>query len=603
MLKKIKTILTRTEKIEMIFLFIGSVILSFSEIFSIGVLIPLVGLLLNPKMIESTGFLKKLYLFSGAQDIPSFFTMLASSAIAIFILKGLYSVFLLYMQQRFAGRIYNRLTVSVLNYYINKDYAFHLVSNSSVLFKNICSEVSLFTACIVTPMIVIGSETIVLSGFFLFMFFLYPAATLILVVIAATVVLGINFFLKKRVKQYAVERNIYSESYYKYALETLNAVKEIKMFSVQDYFAERFRKTVEKYYNSFVKSNIASSLPRYFFETTLFCTVLVVMIVSVHTNRNYASIVPMMTVICLVALRLMPSITKITTNINAFYYSFNSLDMVYQIVLDYGKETLRSQNAQSLFEDRKNGVLLLKDVSFRYSTAIRPIFDRLNLIIPLGSTVAFIGETGSGKSTLLDILMGLLIPTSGAVFYAETELSTRNISTYRKRVGYVPQNIFLIDDTIAANIAFGIEVKDIDPAKLELAIRVSQLESFIKSLPSGVETMVGEKGVRISGGQKQRIGIARALYNNPDILVLDEATSALDVKTEANLYAAVNKGLNKTVIFVTHRLSTIENADLIFILDSGRIIKHGKFDELKHDIENFRNILKKEESITAESQK
>lgn len=601
MLKKIKTILTRTEKIEMIFLFIGSVILSFSEIFSIGVLIPLMGLLLNPKMIESSGFLKKLYLLSGARDIPSFFTLLASSAIVIFLLKGVYSVFLLYKQQRFAGRIYNRLTVGVLNYYINKDYAYHLVSNSSVLFKNICSEVSLFTACIIMPMIVIGSEAIILTGFFLFMFFLYPAATLILVSIAGAVVLGINLFLKKRVKQYAVERNLYSGSYYKYALETLNAVKEIKMFSVQNYFSERFRETVGKYYNSFVKSNIASSLPRYFFETTLFCTVLVVMIVSVHTNKNHASIVPMMSVICLVALRLMPSITKITTNINAFHYSFNSLDMVYHIVLDYDKELPSSTDARGFFDSKKDGALQLRDVCFKYSTATKPIFDQLNLNIPLGSTVAFIGETGSGKSTLLDILMGLLIPTSGAVFYADTALTAGNISLYRKCIGYVPQNIFLMDDTIAANIAFGIAVKDIDPVKLQQAIRVSQLETFVKGLPSGVKTLVGEKGVRISGGQKQRIGIARALYNDPDILVFDEATSALDVKTEADLYAAVNKGLNKTVIFVTHRFSAIETADLIFILDSGRIIKHGKLAELKPDIENFRNILKNEESITAES--
>jgi ABC-type multidrug transport system fused ATPase/permease subunit len=467
------------------------------------------------------------------------------------------------------------------------------VNNSSVLFKNICSEVSLFTSYIVTPVLVIGSEVIVLTGLFVFLFIMYPVATLILAVAAGVGMVTIDLLLKKRIRRYAVDRNIYSEVFFKYALESLNAVKEIQMFNVSGFFSERFKIAVRRYYNSYIKANVIGGLPRCFLETTLFCVVLIVMIVSVKTSENYQHIVPMMTVICLVAMRLMPSISKIMLHISSFHYAFNSFDTIHAIMSDYCRKPKVAPSA--VLAPLDNGACIrIERVSFRYEGTTRDLFTDLSLDIPLSKIVAIVGETGSGKSTLLDIIIGLLHPQAGSVVYRGIILSTETIAAYRALIGYVPQSIYLIDDTIEANIAFGVRTEHIDGSRIRTAVSVAQLDDFISGLQDGFKTVVGEKGVRISGGQRQRIGIARALYNNPEILVLDEATSALDMRTEMNLYRAV-KELRKTVILVTHRLSTIENADLIFVLDKGAIVSQGSYAQVKQTLDRFKTIDRKKQ--------
>jgi len=301
-------------------------------------------------------------------------------------------------------------------------------------------------------------------------------------------------------------------------------------------------------------------------------------------------LIPMLTVFGLAAIRLVPSFSKVYSNINLFHYSTNSLDIVYSAL----KESTNQE--KPVVGDRLLGLkkysVDLEDLTFCYESSSRPIFEHLSIAIPFKQVVAIAGLTGSGKSTLIDIAMGLLIPSKGKLCYCGSTINQDNILEYRKRIGYVPQNLCLIDDTISSNIAFGIHGDQIGPERLKHVIKMAQLDDFIEDLPQGLNTQVGERGLRISGGQKQRIGIARALYRNPEILIFDEATSALDRYTEAKLYAALrdfNKDL--TILLVTHRVNTLEHADYIYVMDSGKIVDQGSFEVLLKNSDIFRKII------------
>lgn len=489
----------------------------------------------------------------------------------------------------------------VLEYYLHKEYPFHLKSNSSVLFKNLSVEVSQFTTYFLTPIISIASDAMVFIGIFVFMIAIYPLIASFLFFIIGGLLIFSNLLLKKKINSYARGRNTYSEEFYKSALEALHAVKEIQVFSVYQHFLERFNKASRRYNENYIRFNIASNMPRHILETAIFTSVLLIILISAGLNKNYKEIIPMLTVAGIVSLRLLPLISKIATNLNAFHFSFNSTDIVFTIVRDYrvsfGEKSFLSRDI--VVPQGSSNSIIVDNITFRYAPEAQPIIKDFNVTIPSGATTAFIGETGSGKSTLIDIIMGLLTPEKGCVYFGDIKISLLSLESFRQKIGYVPQNIFLADDRIVSNIAFGVPPDKIDLTMLNNAIKISQLESFINTLPEGVSTRIGERGVRISGGQRQRIGIARALYRNPDIIILDEATSALDVHTEESLYQAI-KHLRKTIIIVTHRFSTLENADRIYLLDHGRILEQGTFSELSATSEFFRKIVKDKNRAPAE---
>jgi ABC-type multidrug transport system fused ATPase/permease subunit len=337
-----------------------------------------------------------------------------------------------------------------------------------------------------------------------------------------------------------------------------------------------------------MKFIVVSGLPRHILETVLFTFVLAVVLFGIFFHKSSAELIPMLIVVGIASLRLLPSFYKIYSSVNFFQYGKNSADIIYRIFRD--EDPVRGSGSPLIVKNID--AIKLDNIGFRYETAPEPIFKSIDVTIPLRSIVALVGETGSGKSTLLDIIMGLLTPSIGEMSYRGLPLSAENMPDYRRRIGYVPQNIFLTDDTIACNIAFGVKRDSIDPVRLKHAVTTAQLDHYISELPDGVNTLVGERGVRISGGQKQRIGIARALYRGPEILVLDEATSALDSQTESDLYNAL-KGLGKelSIILVTHRLSALEHADMIFCMDHGKIVGAGRYDELKANSEVFRKII------------
>lgn len=598
MLNRLKFILTNPEKKQLIALVFGSFVLVLSETISIGIVIPIMGLFISPENINTSPALNHIYRFFGFGNANSFLLFLIVIAIMVFILRVLLSTLMAYFQQNTIAKIYARITSQILQSYLEKPYSFHLSHNSSELFKNLSFEVSQFITGFLTPIILIGSEVIVLLGIFLFLIYAFPVATFLLVGIFGIIMWSTFTIFKKRIKLYSVQREKYSGQYYKNALEALHAVKEIKVFNAQAFFIERFKGQLSRYLSAVMKFSVVSIFPRYLFETAIVSAMLLSVLFSILLHKTFAELIPMLTVFGLAAIRLVPSFSKIYSNVNLFHYSKNSLDTVYNVLKERSFQRIQMPIIHHEPLRPKQNSIDLQDITFRYENASGPIFDHLSIAVLLKQTVAIVGLTGSGKSTLVDIIMGLLIPSGGNLYYRGLSINQGNILEYRKRIGYVSQNLCLIDDTISSNIAFGISGDEIDYQRLKQAIKIAQLEPFIKDLPQGLKTQVGEKGIRISGGQKQRVGIARAVYRNPEILILDEATSALDRYTEVKLYAALrdfNKDL--TILLVTHRVDTLQHAGYIYVMDSGKIVDQGNFKELLENSDIFKKIIQQKDSV------
>ncbi len=607
MLKKINRILTDIEKKRLAGLTVGSCILALSETVSIGLIIPIMNLFMSAGKLEASSFFGRLQAMTGLRDRTGFLTAFIIVAMSLFLIKSVYSIVMLRLQFGLTSDVYCRLTKKTLASYLYKPYAFHLNSNSSVLFKNVISEVAQFTSGFLFPAILIVSEIMVFIAILTLLVCVYPLMTITLMIIFSVLMLALNLFINRRIKRCSVEREKYSEAIYMTANEALAGIKEIQVNSVQDYFLRRFSQATKKYQHSFTKFNILSNLPRHILETVLFVSMLTALLINLHFGRPPAELIPMMTVLGAASIKLLPSINRIYLNFNSLLYYANSMDVVYSILKDAddGDNDRETGDARTGAQADRTAGLRMKDIVFSYNEGGPAILDRMSIDIPASRTTAIVGASGAGKTTLIDIITGLLVPSKGALYYGGVVVEPHTAPMIRAKIGYVPQHIFLIDDTIGANIAFGIPDELVDRDLLDSVVRMANLESFIKALPQGLGTPVGDRGIRISGGQRQRIGIARALYRNPEILILDEATSALDGGGEAEIVAAIKKAKEGglAVVVVAHRLSTIASADHIYVMDRGKVAAQGSFKDMIDHSEIFKKVINKTEGTDRTSER
>ncbi|EMG6303989.1 ATP-binding cassette domain-containing protein [Campylobacter coli] len=565
MLKKIFFILSKEDKKFLFSLLFFSVFISFIESFAISLVMPFITLASDFSYFDKNKYLIQLkdYLALPVFEIIVYFGVVL---IVFYVLRALLNSYYFHLLARFSKGRYHAIAYKVFAKFLNTDYENFTQKNQSEILKSITGEVYNLSTMI-SSFLLMMSEIFVVLLLYTLMLLVNYKITLFLslfMIINAFILIKV---LSPIVKKAGLKREEAMKNFFEILNTNLNNFKLIKLKTKEDGVLNLFKTQSEIFARANITNESVSAMPRIYLEGVGFCVLVFIVVFLVFKNQSDISgILATISIFVLALYRLMPSANRIITSYHDLLYYRSSLDIIYQIL---------KQKEESLGEEKINfdKELRLENLTFGYKDK-KNLFTCLNLSIKKGEKIAFIGESGCGKSTLVDIIIGLLSPREGRVLLDENELNMKNVKNYRQKIGYIPQNIYLFNDSIAKNISFGDEV---DEEKLQRVIKQANLEHFVKNLPQGVQTKVGDGGSNLSGGQKQRIAIARALYLDPEILVLDEATSALDTESEAKIMDEIYKiSKDKTMIIIAHRLSTITRCDSIYRLENGKLFKEDK---------------------------
>jgi ATP-binding cassette, subfamily B, bacterial PglK len=578
---KLWILFNNRDKKKFLLLFFMMIIAATFETVGIGLIVPFVGIVTNPSTIQKQSILSYLYNTLNFQSTNAFILFGVFVLLTIYIVKNTYLLVFYYLQYRVIFNQKVKLSRTMLKEYLTKPYTFHLQRNSAELLRNINGEVPKIFDGILLSSFQLVTEILVMTFILTLLFFTAPLATLTSGILLSGSVLVFFKFFRNKITYLGKENQRVSREVIKWVNQGLGASKEIKVSGKESYFVDSYNRQSQIMANNTIFKNMLDQVPRLFIETLLVAVVLITMVIIVFQGTETSKLVSTMSLFAMAAFRLMPSITRIVAMLTTIRFSQPALTVVYNDLIKGNKvknsihekssnesKTVKVNSGERAFLNSIN----LENVYFRYPNQEDYSIKNVSLTIPIGNSVAFVGTSGAGKTTIVDIILGLLQPERGRVFVDGKELSEL-LPIWESKIGYIPQSIYLSDETIRKNVAFGIADQDIDESAVLRAIEDTQLKDFVDSLPEGLNTVVGERGVRLSGGQRQRIGIARALYHNPEIIFLDEATSALDNETEKEIMKAIDglKG-EKTLIIIAHRLSTIENCDIVFKVDKGKLI-------------------------------
>ncbi|WGG45872.1 ABC transporter ATP-binding protein [Rossellomorea sp. DA94] len=576
-LGKLLELFNKREKKKLVALFFLMIVAALFETLGIGLIAPFVGIVTNPNLIQDQAIFSFLYKLGNFNSESSFIFCAILILLAVFVVKNLYLLCFNYLQFRIVLNQQVKLSKELFKEYLTKPYTFHLQRNSADLLRNVDVEVPRVFQGIIISGFQLITEILVIFCILLLLLCTAPLAT-----ITASIILGgsvMVFFksFRKKITYLGKEQQTVSGLMIKWVNQGLGASKEVKVAGNEKFFINSYANQSQIKANNSRYMKMLEQVPRLFIETLLVSVVLITMLIIVFQDRSTSELISTMALFAMAAFRLMPSITRVVALITTIKYSQPALEVVYNdLFLNKEKRQVYAKSSHITPGNNKsktyNDSIELKNISFRYPNQKNYSVKEASLTIPIGQSVAFIGESGAGKTTIVDIILGLFTPEKGQVLVDGINLEEQK-STWQKKIGYIPQSIFLSDDTIRGNIAFGVDSKDIDEEAVWRALEQAQLKEFVEELPEQLETSVGERGVRLSGGQRQRIGIARALYHNPEILFMDEATSALDNETEKEIMKAIDelKG-DKTLIIIAHRLSTIENCDIVYKMNNGKVV-------------------------------
>ncbi|HLR32576.1 MAG TPA: ABC transporter ATP-binding protein, partial [Fodinibius sp.] len=470
-------------------------------------------------------------------------------------------------------------------------YIFHLRRNTAELLRNTTQEINVFTNHVVTNLLKMVREGVMALAILIFLFVMEPLITILVISLSG---LGAGTFIllnKRKMKEYGLEEQERRSEMIKALNQGLGGIKDARVLNREEEFIDKFR--IESYESTRLMAYIRfiQQVPRPVVETTAVLGMLLVAVVLLWQDRSMETIIPILALFAMGTVRLMPSVQQIVSMYTNLRYNIVSLDPIY----DDLKE-LESYSARFI-EDRKNKSKLkfsdeieLKDLNYRYPGSDEQAITGISITVHKGEAIAFVGSSGAGKTTVVDLILGLLEPNEGEILMDGVNIQD-HLSAWQQNIGYIPQMIYLADETLRSNIAFGLPKDEIDDAKVMQAVKLAQLESMISRLPDGLDTIVGEHGTRLSGGQRQRVGIARALYHDPKVLVMDEATSALDNITEKQITDAIEslKG-ERTLIMIAHRLTTVKNCDRLYFMEDGKIIQEGTYLDLVNSNVRFREM-------------
>jgi ABC-type multidrug transport system fused ATPase/permease subunit len=492
----------------------------------------------------------------------------------VYVIKNVFLALSVWIQRGYLTRLTARFGSDILKAYVLQPFAFHLKKNSSTLIRN-TQDASVLVAGGIEPLLTVTSEGLIAASLFLVLVIVEPLGTLLVVGALVLATMLFQRLSSKRLSRWGTQRQFEKGKIIQTIQQSLGAVKDVQVLGREKWFIGQHEVHQQNDARLLRKIITVQSLPRLWLEVMAIGGLTGLIVVMLGSGKDSSEIVPVVGLFAATAFRVLPSINKIVGSKQQLKVCRAAIETIYTDLHLPIRVTQDEELSQLVFSD-----LATRDLKFTYEGTERSVLDDVSVRIKAGEAVGFVGQSGSGKSTLIDIMLGLLEPQSGSVLISGQDISQVK-SAWQKSIGYIPQTIFLMDDSLRRNIAIGIADNEIDEVAVRDALKSAQLEDFIASLPDGLDTVVGERGVRLSGGQRQRIGIARALYHRPSVLVLDEATSSLDTETEHEVMKAVQalQG-DKTVIIVAHRLSTVEYCDRLYRLDAGRIVDEGTFDEV-----------------------
>jgi ABC-type multidrug transport system fused ATPase/permease subunit len=488
--------------------------------------------------------------------------------VGVYLIKALFLAFFVWLQQRFAFGVQAHLSQRLFTIYLRQPYTFHLQRNSAQLIRNVISEAGMITGSAILPVMMLLTEGMILIGLCGLLLVVEPQGALIVVSVLGAAAWGFHRLTHSSIEHWGKARQYHEGLRLQHLQQGLGGAKDVKMFGREADFLQQYRIHNDQSAHVAQMQSTLQQLPRLWLELLAVSGLAILVISMLAQNRSLEAVLPTLGLFAAAAFRLMPSVSRILGAVQALRYGMSMIDVLHAELSLKIPETTGKQKPSAPFHSNME----LSHVSYTYPAAASAALKDISLLIKRGESVGFIGVSGAGKSTLVDIILGLLTPDQGDVRVDAKDIQ-QNLRNWQDQIGYVPQSIYLTDDTLRRNIAFGLPDEQIDDAAVKRAIQSAQLVGFVNSLPEGLMTMVGERGIRISGGQRQRIGIARALYHDPAVLLLDEATSSLDTATELGVMQAV-KALqgSKTILIVAHRLSTVEHCDSLFKMEDGKLV-------------------------------
>ncbi len=569
--KKIWTLLNSHEKNRAILLLLLMILMAFFEVLGVGSIMPFLSVLGNPETIETNEYLNTVYIYLSFEDKDSFLMFLGLFSLFILLSSAVVRSIASYAKFRFSNLRRHTLGQKLLKKYLHQPYSFFLSRNSSDVSKVILSETDLAINQAILPALNLLTYSILSLALIGFLVAVDPVLAFILAVIFGGFYIVMYMTVRKYLTHIGEKRNKANSLRFKITSETIGGIKDLKVLGREKVYLDSFTKPSYEFSHFTATSQTLSEVPQFLVEVIAFGALLAMAMYSLAgDDADIGSLLPVLGLYALGALKLKPAVNNIYQSIATMKFGASAVDNIINDLKDSGK-SVEITNENKRLKLKKN--LKLKEITFSYPDTSIPALQNINIDIKANTTVGIIGTTGAGKSTLVDMILGLLDPTIGEISIDNEKLHEDNIRQWQNSIGYVPQSIFLSDDTIASNIAFGIEKESIDMAQVEQVAKLAQVHEFVTKQDKGYDTIIGERGVRLSGGQRQRLGIARALYHNPELLVLDEATSALDNTTEAEVMKAIdNMSRSKTIIMIAHRLSTVERCDKIIKLEDGVIV-------------------------------
>lgn len=554
------------------------------EVLGIGFILAFISQLADPTWISSVPWLASFFSSIGIVTSVDLLVYGSVALMLLFLLKNLYLVGYHYLQARFVHNRYRYISVALFKKYMDAPYSFHVGQNSSRLIRNVVVETRLLVSQIMMPLLFFMKEAIMIVSIVAFLLLMEPVVTITVSLLIGGIAGLFLKFVRSQTKQYGIQAHEDRALMIQKVNEGLGGIKEVRVLNRQSWFVAQFLDSMERTVRAETFKEISKQSIKPVIETFAVAGMLSIALVLLYQGREISSIIPVLTLFGVATFKLLPSLNRLVGEYNTLRFYSQGLEQIHrdmkEVNLSYGEERTMGEELDSAKIELGQSISL-NNVSFSYPGSVDKVLDHISLTIQKGQAVGLVGPSGAGKTTIVDIVLGLLEPTAGTVLVDGVNIH-QHTSAWQKNIGYIPQFIYLSDNTIKNNIAFGIDEKEISEEKIKHAIEMAQLDELVNQLPQGVDTVIGEGGIKLSGGQRQRIGIARALYHDPEVLIMDEATSSLDNKTEKYIVDAIETlKKDRTIIIIAHRLSTVENCDVLFVVERGRLVDSGTYSELK----------------------